>query len=93
MKYQEFLERDHFNLEELLAFAYGTLVIDPPDGFDARLPAPPFLMLDRILLIKNEGKQGKIIAEQDIRFDAWYFPVTFFLFTKETFSYIWFNQH
>ena len=73
MKYQEFLERDHFSLEELLAFAYGTLVIDPPAGFDARLPAPPFLMLDRILLIESDGKQGRIIAEQDIRFDAWYF--------------------
>jgi len=23
MKYQEFLGRDHFDLEELLAFAYG----------------------------------------------------------------------
>jgi 3-hydroxyacyl-[acyl-carrier protein] dehydratase / trans-2-decenoyl-[acyl-carrier protein] isomerase len=73
MNYQEFIGRDHFNFEELLAFSYGTLVTDPPDHFDARLPAPPFLMIDRISLISSDGKQGKIIAEQDIRLDAWYF--------------------
>lgn len=73
MNYQEFLGRDHFNFEELLAFAYGTLVTDPPEHFDARLPAPPLLMIDRILSIKSDGKKGKIIAEQDIRLDAWYF--------------------
>ena len=73
MNYQEFTGRDHFNFEELMAFAYGTLVTDPPAGFDARLPAPPFLMIDRILLIESDGKQGRMIAEQDIRLDAWYF--------------------
>ena len=73
MKYQEFMERDHFKFEELMAFAYGTLVTDPPADFDARLPAPPFLMLDRILSIESKGNQGKIIAEQNIRMDAWYF--------------------
>jgi 3-hydroxyacyl-[acyl-carrier protein] dehydratase / trans-2-decenoyl-[acyl-carrier protein] isomerase len=73
MKYQEFLERNKFNFEELMAFSYGTLVKDPPKDFDARLPAPPFLMIDRILSIESKGSQGKIIAEQDIRMDAWYF--------------------
>jgi 3-hydroxymyristoyl/3-hydroxydecanoyl-(acyl carrier protein) dehydratases len=73
MNYQEFMGRDHFNLEELLGFAYGTLVTDPPEHFDARLPAPPFLMIDRILSIVKDRSQGKIIAEQDIRMDAWYF--------------------
>jgi len=73
MNYKEFTERDHFNFEELLACSYGNLVTDPPAGFDARIPAPPFLMVDRILLIESDGKQGKIIAEQDIRLDAWYF--------------------
>ena len=48
INYQEFLSRDHFNFEEILATAYGTLVSDPPPHFDARLPAPPFLMIDRI---------------------------------------------
>ena len=77
MKYQEFLKRDHFNFEEILAFAYGTLVTDPPADFDARLPAPPFLMIDRILKIESDGKQGRVIAEQDIRIDAWYFQCHF----------------
>ena len=77
MKYQEFLKRDHFDFEELLAFSYGQLITDPPEHFDAKLPAPPFLMVDRILLIESDGKQGKIIAEQDIRLDAWYFQCHF----------------
>jgi 3-hydroxyacyl-[acyl-carrier protein] dehydratase / trans-2-decenoyl-[acyl-carrier protein] isomerase len=77
MKYQEFLKRDNFNFEEVLAFAYGKLVEDPPEHFDAKLPAPPFLMVDRILSIESDGKQGKIIAEQDIRLDAWYFQCHF----------------
>jgi 3-hydroxyacyl-[acyl-carrier protein] dehydratase/trans-2-decenoyl-[acyl-carrier protein] isomerase len=77
MKYQEFLKRDHFNFEELLAFSYGRLITDPPEHFDAKLPAPPFLMVDRILSIESDGKQGKIIAEQDIRLDAWYFQCHF----------------
>jgi len=73
MTYQEFIQRNSFNFEEILAFAYGTLVTDPPPFFDARLPAPPFLMFDRITLLETNGKGGKIIAEQDIRLDAWYF--------------------
>ena len=73
MNYQEFMARDHFNLEEILGFSYGTLVADPPEHFDARLPAPPFLMVDRVLKIESDGRKGKIIAEQDIRLDAWYF--------------------
>jgi len=77
MKYQEFLKRDHFNFEELLAFSYGRLITDSPEHFDAKLPAPPFLMVDRILLIESDGKQGKMIAEQDIRLDAWYFQCHF----------------
>jgi 3-hydroxyacyl-[acyl-carrier protein] dehydratase/trans-2-decenoyl-[acyl-carrier protein] isomerase len=70
MTYEEFCKQGSFSLEDLLAFAYGNLVDDRPDGFDARLPAPPFLMLDRILTITSEGRQGRIVAEQDIRLDA-----------------------
>ncbi len=73
MKYEEFKSRKSFDLAELIAFSYGRLVADPPEGFDARLPAPPFLMIDRILLMETRGKQGRIIAEQDIHLDAWYF--------------------
>lgn len=73
MDYQEFLAGNHFGQEELLAFSYGRLVKDKPEGFDGRLPAPPLLMVDRILSITCNGRQGAIIAEQDMRFDAWYF--------------------
>jgi len=73
MTYLEFKEQTHFGIEELIAVAYGNLVNDPPDDFAARLPAPPFLMVDRILALKTEGRQGSIVAEQDIRMDAWYF--------------------
>jgi 3-hydroxyacyl-[acyl-carrier protein] dehydratase/trans-2-decenoyl-[acyl-carrier protein] isomerase len=73
MTYLEFKEQTHFGIEALIAVAYGNLVNDPPDDFAARLPAPPFLMVDRILALKTEGRQGSIVAEQDIRMDAWYF--------------------
>jgi len=73
MEYTEFMEREHFDLVDLLAFSYGNLVEDPPEGFDSRLPAPPFLMVDRIISIERNGSHGSIVAEQDIRLDAWYF--------------------
>jgi 3-hydroxyacyl-[acyl-carrier protein] dehydratase/trans-2-decenoyl-[acyl-carrier protein] isomerase len=77
IKYQEFLSRDHFNFEEILAASYGTLISDPPPHLDGRLPTPPFLMVDRILKVESDGKHGRIIAEQDIRMDAWYFQCHF----------------
>ena len=36
---------------ELLAFAYGRLIKDPPEASTARLPAPPMLMVDRVIEI------------------------------------------
>lgn len=77
MTYREFAERSRFDLEHLIAFGHGNLVEEPPAGFDARLPAPPFLMVDRILSITAEGRGGRITAEQDIRLDAWYFQCHF----------------
>lgn len=73
MKYHEFKSKSAFSHEELVAFAYGNLVDDLPEGAEARLPAPPFLMVDRVLTFQASGPQGKIVAEQEIRFDAWYF--------------------
>jgi 3-hydroxyacyl-[acyl-carrier protein] dehydratase/trans-2-decenoyl-[acyl-carrier protein] isomerase len=73
MTYAEFRERRHFGVEDIVAFSYGNLVEDPPSDFDARLPAPPFLMVDRILSCTSDGRKGSILAEQDIRMDAWYF--------------------
>jgi len=73
MTYHEFKSRNVFSHEELVALAYGRLVDDLPEGADARLPAPPFLMVDRVLSFQAAGPHGSIVAEQDIRFDAWYF--------------------
>jgi len=73
MTYKEFQLKNAFSHEDLLAFAYGTLVDEPPLNFDARLPAPPFLMIDRVLSFQSRGPHGAIVAEQDIRLDAWYF--------------------
>jgi 3-hydroxyacyl-[acyl-carrier protein] dehydratase / trans-2-decenoyl-[acyl-carrier protein] isomerase len=77
MKYKAFTEQNHFDFESLLAFSYGRMIEDPPEGFDARLPAPPFLMIDRIISIEKKGNRGRIVAEQDIRLDAWYFQCHF----------------
>ena len=77
MKYKNFLEKPSFDLNNLIAFSYGQLIEDPPEDFDARLPAPPFLMIDRILSMEKNGSRGKIVAEQDIRLDAWYFQCHF----------------
>jgi len=71
--YAEFMKKENFDLSDLLAFAYGRLVDNPPETFDSRLPAPPFLMVDRILSITGNGRKGIIVAEQDIKMDAWYF--------------------
>jgi len=73
MRYSDFRARESFGLKDLIAFSYGRLVENPPENFDARLPASPFLMVDRILSFKTKGQQGSIVAEQDIRMDAWYF--------------------
>lgn len=77
MTYSEFCNQPSFSREHLIAFSYGRLVSDPPEHFDARLPAPPFLMMDRILSLEKEGAKGKIVAEQDIEIDAWYFQCHF----------------
>lgn len=77
MTYETFLARQHFEKAELLAFAHGSLVEDPPEHFDARLPAPPFLMFDRVTQLRREGRRGRVVAEQDIHLDAWFFQCHF----------------
>ncbi len=77
MNYQEFLNKTSFTYEQLLDFSYGRLLDNPPEQFDARLPAPPFLMVDRILAIEKNGSKGRIKAEQTILSDAWYFQCHF----------------
>ena len=77
MNYETFLARQHFEKAELLAFAHGSLVEDPPEHFDARLPTPPFLMFDRVTQLRREGRRGQVVAEQDIHLDAWFFQCHF----------------
>ena len=72
MTYAEFLKRTNFNREELIAYANGTLLDDPPEGLGL-LPAPPLLMFDRIVDVRHDGVGGAITAELDVAFDAWYF--------------------
>lgn len=77
MKYAEFLEKKSFTKAELLASAWGSLVEDaPPEGVPT-LPAPPLLMFDRITEVSHNGSQGRIVAEQDVALDAWFFQCHF----------------
>ena len=65
MLYSEFLERTQFSKEELLGLSQGNLVEDAPEQF-IRLPAPPMLMLDRVVELERRGPRGRIVGEQDI---------------------------
>ena len=77
MKYDEFRERSHLSEEEVLAFAYGRLLEDEPPEFNARLPLPPMLMVDRIEHLSRKGARGRIVAERDVRLDDWFFQCHF----------------
>jgi 3-hydroxyacyl-[acyl-carrier protein] dehydratase/trans-2-decenoyl-[acyl-carrier protein] isomerase len=77
VKYSEFRERGAFSREDLLAFAQGRLFDDAPAGFDARLPLPPMLMLDRIVQIERSGARGRVVSERDVRLDDWFFQCHF----------------
>lgn len=77
LSYDEFRGRGRFSKEELLAMAYGRLVHDAPEDFTARLPIPPMMMVDRIEEIMSTGRRGRIVAEQDINLDAWFFHCHF----------------
>lgn len=78
MTYVEFQRRPTFGPEFLLAFAQGRLIHDAPDGFAARLPLPPMLMLDRIVSLERDGgRRGHAVAERAVRPDDWYFACHF----------------
>ena len=65
-----------FDYQQLLACGRGELFGDN----NARLPAPPMLMFDRITHISTEGGaygKGQIVAELDIRPDLWFFGCHF----------------
>lgn len=77
MKYADYLKSSSLDKSQLLALAWGTLVEDPPEGGFAALPAPPMLMMDRVLEISHNGNRGRIVAEQDVLLDAWFFQCHF----------------
>lgn len=76
MTYKEFIERGTFSKEELIAFSQGNLVEDAPHEV-ARIPAPPFLMMDRVTRVERGGKRGLIEAEKDVLIDDWFFQCHF----------------
>jgi len=77
VKYADFRARERFGPEELLAFGHGTLIEDPPEHFEARLPVPPMLMIDRVTELRREGPRGRAVAERDVRLDDWFFQCHF----------------
>ncbi len=69
-------EKNNFTKKELLECASGELF----GAGNAQLPAPPMLMLDRIVSITEDGGangKGQIIAELDISPDLWFFDCHF----------------
>ena len=74
--YEEFVRRSGFSKDELLALSQGNLVKDPPREF-IRLPAPPMLMVDRVVELTRNGPRGRIVGEQDIHVDDWFFHCHF----------------
>lgn len=72
MKYQDFLACESLDKAQLLAWGKQTLLEDAPATIPS-LPAPPMLMFDRITQIERGNRRGRIVAEQDIALDAWFF--------------------
>lgn len=77
ISYESFLNKTSFDKAELLAYAWGNLLTDPPVEGCGQLPAPPMLMFDRVFDISHNGKRGRIIAEQDLSLDDWFFQCHF----------------
>ncbi len=77
MNYEEFQQQKSFDKGELLAFAHGNLFEGAPEEFKVELPAPPMLMIDRIVDITREGAKGRIVAERDVALDDWFFECHF----------------
>ena len=76
MKFAELQERTYLTKEEILAHCYGNLIEDAPEDF-IRLPAPPMLMIDRVISVERGASKGKIVAEKDVRIDDWFYPCHF----------------
>lgn len=74
--YEEFTARTSFTQQELISAAHGNLVSNLKHELPL-LPAPPFLMFDRIIDIIKTPRGGRIVAEQDVKLDAWFFQCHF----------------
>lgn len=72
LTYHDFLNLSSLSKEQILALGLQNLISDSP-GLIPTLPLPPMLMFDRITNIEHQGKNGKIVAEQDIKLDSWFF--------------------
>lgn len=77
ISYDNFLKKTSLTKEELLAYTWGTLLEDPPVEGYSILPAPPLLMIDRVTEVIHDGNKGRIIGEQDIALDSWFFQCHF----------------
>ena len=69
-------QQNSFSLEDLLACSRGEMF----GPTNAQLPAPPMLMMDRIIDIRSTGgafNKGHIVAELDINPDLWFFKCHF----------------
>lgn len=77
ISYEDFLAKEHFTQQELLAYAWGRLIKDPPKEGCGQLPTPPMLMFDTITHISHDGKRGRIVAEQNIHLNDWFFQCHF----------------
>ena len=68
--------QDNYTYDDLIACANGNLF----GPGNARLPAPPMLMFDRITHISDSGgahDRGEIRAELDIKPELWFFDCHF----------------
>jgi 3-hydroxyacyl-[acyl-carrier protein] dehydratase/trans-2-decenoyl-[acyl-carrier protein] isomerase len=67
------IRQPSYDKRDLLANAFGVLADQDPRS---RLPAPPFLMFDRIPAIAETGGtygRGLVVAEKDVVYDEWFF--------------------
>jgi len=65
-------KKNSFTLEDLLACGRGEMF----GPGNAQLPAPPMLMMDRIIEINSTGGaygKGQVVAEMDINPQLWFF--------------------
>jgi 3-hydroxyacyl-[acyl-carrier protein] dehydratase/trans-2-decenoyl-[acyl-carrier protein] isomerase len=70
------VQKNSFTTEDLLACGRGEMF----GPGNAQLPAPPMLMMDRIVEINSTGgahRKGQVIAELDIHPDQWFFACHF----------------